>query len=59
MTWVNPPNAEGTSSKAQRHKDFREPFKSCHVGLYWIALVEYSQMSTDMPLFQSFFRGFA
>ena len=29
-------------------------FKPCHVGIHWIALTEYSQMSTHLPGFQSF-----
>ena len=29
--------------------------KPCHVGIHWIALVEYSQMSTHVPGFQSSF----
>ena len=29
-----------------------------HVGIHWIALAEYSQMSTNMPGFQSFLRCF-
>ena len=47
------------SSKAQGRKDFRKPSKPCHVGIHWIALAEYSQMSTHVPGFQSFFRFFA
>ena len=42
------------SSKAQRHKDFRKPSEPYHVGTHWIALTEYSQMSTHMPGFESF-----
>ena len=42
--------------KTQR---FFKPFKPCHVGIHWIVLTEYSQMSTYMPGFQSFFRFFA
>ena len=42
------------SSKAQGCKDFWKPSKPCHVGIPWIALAEYSQMSTHMPGFQSF-----
>ena len=44
------------SSKAQGRKDFRKPSKPCHVCIHWIALVEYSKMSTHVPGFQSFFR---
>ena len=47
------------SSKAQEQKDLWDPSKPCHFGIYWIALTEYSQMSTHVPGFQSFFRGFA
>ena len=28
----------------------------CHVGIHWIALAEYFQMSTHLPGFQSLFR---
>ena len=40
-------------SKAQER---RNSWKSCHVGIHWIALDECYQMSTHMPGFQSFFR---
>ena len=43
------------SSKAHGCKDFWKLSKPCHVGIYWIALTEYSQMSTHMPGFQSVF----
>ena len=46
-------------SKAQGRKVFWKPFKPCHVGIHWIALAEYFQMSTHMPGFQSFFQVFA
>ena len=42
------------SSKAQGCKDFWEPSKSCHAGIHWVALTEYSQMSTHLPGSQSF-----
>ena len=32
--------------------------KPCHVGIHWIALTEYSKMSTHLPGLQSFFRFF-
>ena len=32
--------------------------KPCHIGIHLIALVKYSQMSTHMPGFQSFFQVF-
>ena len=47
------------SSKAQGCKDFPKTSKPCHVGIHWIALAEYSQMSTHVPGFQSFFKIFA
>ena len=43
------------SAKAQKRKYFRKTSKPCHVGIYWIGLTEYSQISTHMPGFQSFF----
>ena len=42
------------SSKAQRRKDFGKPSKPCHVGIHWIALTEFFQLSTHLPGFQSF-----
>ena len=47
------------SSKAQGRKDFWKPSKPCHVDIHWIALAEFSQMSTNMLGFQSFFSFFA
>ena len=44
------------SFKTQGCKDFWKPFKPCHVGIHWIALLEYSQMSTLVPGFWSFYR---
>ena len=35
-------------------KRFLKPSKPCQVGIHWIALAEYSQMSTHVPGFQSF-----
>ena len=43
------------SSKAHGRKDFGP----CHVGIYYIACVGYSQMSTHVAGFRSFFRVFA
>ena len=40
------------SSKAQERNNFCKPSKPCHVGIYWIALAQYSQMSTHVPGFQ-------
>ena len=42
------------SSKAQGRNDFWKTSKPCHVGIHWIALAEYSQMSNHVPGFQSF-----
>ena len=44
------------SSKTQGCNDFCKPSQPCYVGIHWIALAEYSQMSTHVPRFQSFFR---
>ena len=43
-------------SKTQGGKDFSKLPLPCHVGVLWIALTEYSKMSTQMPGFQYFFR---
>ena len=40
------------------HKDANIS-KPCHVGIHWIVLAEYSQISTHMPGSQSFLRSFA
>ena len=48
-----------SSNLAQGCKDLWKPSKPCHVGTHWIALAEYSHMSTHLPGFQSFFRIFA
>ena len=42
------------SSKEQGCKDFWKLSKPCHVVIHYIALTEYSQMSTHMPGFRSF-----
>ena len=52
---INPSNPDSTSSKAQGGKDFRKSNKPCHDGIHWIALTEYSQISTHPAGFQSFF----
>ena len=46
------------SSKEQGCKDFLKPPKNRIVGIHWIALTEYSQMSTHLPGFQSVFSFF-
>ena len=40
----------------QKHKSANcyEIIEPCHVGIHWIALTEYSQMSTHLPGFRSF-----
>ena len=43
-------------SKHKNEKIFEKPSKPCHVGIHLIAFAEYSQMSTCVPGFQSFFR---
>ena len=57
--FVNPSNAELLSSKAQGRKDFWKLSKPCLAGIHWIALAEYSQMSTHLTGFQSFYKFFA
>ena len=46
-------------SKAQGCKDFRKTSEPCYVGIHWKALAEYSQMTTHVPEFRSFFKFFA
>ena len=46
------------SFKAQESKYLGKLSKPCHVGIHWIALAEYSQMSTHVPGFQPFFKVF-
>ena len=46
-------------SKTQGCKDFWKTSKPCRAGIHRIALAEYSQMSTHVPGFRSFFRFFA
>ena len=47
------------SSKAQERKDFCQPAKPYLVGIHLIALAKFSQMSTHLPGFQSFFKSYA
>ena len=44
------------SFETQKRKDFKKISKLCRIGIHWIALAEFSQMSTHKPGFQSFFR---
>ena len=46
------------SPKAQERKNLWKLSKPCLVGIHWIALAEYSHMSTHLPGFQWFFRIF-
>ena len=48
---LNPSNAEATY--VQSRMNFWKPSKSCHVGIEWKAVAEYSQMSTHVPGIQS------
>ena len=60
ITWLlTLPMLRLRSFKAQGGKDLWKSSKPCHVGIQWIALAEFSQMSTHLPGFQSFFRVFA
>ena len=43
------------STEAQGRKDFKKSSKPCHVGIHWIALTEYSQLSTHMTGFSHFY----
>ena len=52
--YINPSNAQATL--VQRTQKKLKPFKPCHVGIHWIALAVYFQMSTHLPGFRSFFR---
>ena len=56
--WLTLPMLRLISSKALGCKHFCKPFKPCHVGIHWIVLPEYSQMSTHLLAFHSFFRVF-
>ena len=49
---VNLPMLRLLSCKAQGRKDSWKPSKPCCVGIHWIDLDEFSQMSTHMPGFQ-------
>ena len=51
---LNPSNAEATLIQSRRTQRFLKPYKPCHVDIHWLALDDYSQMSTLVPGFQSF-----
>ena len=57
--WVNLSNAEttfGQSTRMQRFSKIIYTLSCWYSDTHWIALAEYSQMSTHVPRFQSFFR---
>ena len=59
MVWhvVSPSNAEATFiQQTSTQSFFWKPSKPYHVGIHWMALTEYSQMSTHVPGFQSYSR---
>ena len=52
---VNPSNAKATFVQSTRMQRFFKPSnRPHHIGIHWIALAEYSQMSTYVPWFHSF-----
>ena len=56
---VNPSKAEASFiQNTRKHRILKSP-KPCHIDIHWIALAEYSQISTNEPEFQLFFRLFA
>ena len=55
---INPFNAETILSKAQELKNLWKLSKPYHLGIHWKALIAFSQMSTHLPRFRSFFSFF-
>ena len=55
---INPSSAEATFVQSSTTQDFWKPSKHCCVSIQWIAVTEYSQMSTHIPRVQSLFRLF-
>ena len=49
---LNPSLAKATLVQCTRSQSFLKASKPCHVGTHWIALTEYSQMSTYLTGFQ-------
>ena len=47
-----------TFVQSTRTQRILKPSKPCHVGIQWKAPAEYSQLSTHVPVLQSFFRVF-
>ena len=54
MDTLNPFAAEVTFVQCTKSKTLRKSSKSCHLGIHWKALAEYSQTSTYLPWFQRF-----
>ena len=52
-TYINPTMLMLISSKAQIHKDIENPLNPYDGGIHLMALVEHSQMSPNVPGFQS------
>ena len=48
---VNPHAAEATFVQSKIMQNLSKPSKPCHDGIHWIALAEYSQMSTHLSGF--------
>ena len=48
LKFLNPSNANATFVQSTRMYDFCKPSNPCHAGINWIALAEYSQMSTHV-----------
>ena len=55
---LNLPMLRPLQSKGQGHKDLWKSSEPCHVGIHWIALTEYSQMSTHNSQSFSIFSAF-
>ena len=53
---VNPSNVEATFVLSTRTQRFWKTSKPCHVGIHWIALLEYFHMSTHLPGFSVIFQ---
>ena len=49
---INPSDAKATFFQSAIMQRFWKTSKPSHVGIHWIALTEYSQMSIHMPGFE-------
>ena len=54
----NPSNAEATFCPKDKDPNIFEKHLNPHVGILWIALIEYFQMSTHVPWFSVIFQVF-